>query len=637
MMGRLLFLALLISGSAALAQNNYDSALIPKELLPYASAVVRDEETSIEVKDLDNVIYHIKKIITVLNSNGDDQADLFVHYDKTTSVRSIRGAIYNEFGKLTQKIREHDFEDIAASDGFSLFRDDRFKHYTKAITQYPYTIEFEYEVKTRQSLDFPDWSPSPDNETAVEKSTYTFICKPAFAFRYKEINVPSKVVTASAADGMKSYTWEVKNMKARRYEPLSPNWRSMLTRVIIAPEKFSYENYNGTFSNWQQLGQWMYDDLIKDRETLPGETVQHIKDLTADITDPKLKAKKIYEYMQQKTHYISVQIGIGGWRPFAAADVDKDGYGDCKALVNYTKSLLKAAGIDSWYCVVYGNHHEKLNLLEDFASLQGNHVILCLPFKNDTTWLECTSQQIPFGFLSDFTDDRIALACTPDGGKLMHTPKYTANDNLVTRKAEFTIGDDGVLAGSMQTAFRGTDYDDREGILRESQQGRIRDLKKYYPINNLDIKSLEYKQDKDIKPVTYENIKLSANEYGAAANGKFYFLLNSIDRYSEHEVPKQVRNRQNPVCINRGWTEDDNISYTLPKGYKLESDPLNISIEKPFGSFSVTMTVSGDQLIYKRKLQMKDGAYSKDLYPDVVDFYESVADADNYNVILAKN
>jgi len=262
----LFFLSLLLAGETAIAQNGYDASFIPKDLLPYASAVVRNEQTTIEVKDFDNVFYHIKRAVTVLNSNGDDEADLLVHYNKNTTVKSIRGAVYNEFGKLTQKITERDFEDIAASDGFSLFLDDRFKHYTKAVTQYPYTIEFEYEVKTRQSLDFPDWIPNENTETAVEKSTYTFICKQTFALRYKEFNVPSNVVTAFTPEGMRSYSWEAKNIKARRHEPLSPNWRNILTRVMVAPEKFSYENYSGSFTNWQQLGKWMYDDLIKDRE-----------------------------------------------------------------------------------------------------------------------------------------------------------------------------------------------------------------------------------------------------------------------------------------------------------------------------------------------------------------------------------
>ena len=97
-----------------------------------------------------------------------------------------------------------------------------------------------------------------------------------------------------------------------------------------------------------------------------------------------------------------------------------------------------------------------------------------------------------------------------------------------------------------------------------------------------------------------------------------------------------MRNRINPVTIERGYTEEDNIIYTLPKGYSLDSDPLDVKIDKPFGTYTATMAVKGDQLVYSRKFQVKDGTYSKDVYQDVVAFYQSVVDADNYNVVLVK-
>ncbi len=53
--------------------------------------------------------------------------------------------------------------------------------------------------------------------------------------------------------------------------------------------------------------------------------------------------------MQDKTRYISVQIGIGGWKPMLADDVNKLGYGDCKGLTNYTKALLEAVDVPSYY------------------------------------------------------------------------------------------------------------------------------------------------------------------------------------------------------------------------------------------------------------------------------------------------
>ena len=77
--------------------------------------------------------------------------------------------------------------------------------------------------------------------------------------------------------------------------------------------------FDGSFAtNWNELGKWLYDKLLVTRVKYCTEgTVAHIRELTKDIPDPKLKAKKIYEYMQAKTHYISVQVGIGGYvQPF---------------------------------------------------------------------------------------------------------------------------------------------------------------------------------------------------------------------------------------------------------------------------------------------------------------------------------
>jgi hypothetical protein len=266
---------------------------------------------------------------------------------------------------------------------------------------------------------------------------------------------------------------------------------------------------------------------------------------------------------------------------------------------------------------------------------QGDHVILCLPFKNDTTWLECTSQKMPFAFLGDFTADRTVLACTPQGGKLMHTPKYLAGNNLQIRTGSFTINDAGELAGSMETLFKGTQYDNREGIIDESPTEQLKELKRIYPVNNLEIEKFEFKQDKSQQPVTTENIKLAARDYASVNDDKFYFMINPVNRRTS--TPRDVRNRINEVYINDGYTDEDEIGYTLPKGYRLDKMPLNINLKEPFGTFTATMRLKGDQLTYTRKIQIIDGNYGKDTYPNLVDFYRKVADADDYSITLVKS
>ena len=622
--------------TSATAQQNYDVSLISKDLLPYASAVVRNEEVSYEIKDLDNVIYTIKKVVTVLNKNGDDAAQIVVSYDRSTAVKYIRGLVYNEFGKVTGKIAEKDFNDVAAISNYSLFEDSRVKYFNPAVTTYPYTVEYEYEVRYKQSINFRDWMPISETNQAIEKSSYKFICNPAFNIRYKEFNIADKAVINTDPKGLKTYSWQVVNKKALKDEPYSPGWRNFLTRVMIAPDKFLYGNINGSFKNWQEMGKFVNDKLLLKRDEISPETKSYIKDLTANIADPKQKARKIYEYMQQKTHYISVQVGVGGYQPFLAADVDRLSYGDCKALVNYTQALLKVAGIESYYCIVKSGD-EKVSLLPEFASMgQADHIILCMPFKGDTTWVDCTSQTAPFGYLGGFTADRTVLACTPEGGKLMHTPAYPSQSNLQVGKANFVIDKEGTLQGDLDISYKGTQYDTPEELIGEPMTEQVKLLQKRYgTIGNLQIDHFTIKQDKSLQPVTIEDIRLNARDFAVTENNKLYFSINPVNRFKR--VPRDVRNRTNPVYINSGFTDEDEVVYNIPPGYKSDMAPLTVSLDKPFGKFTATMILKNDKLVFKRHLQILEGTYSKDTYRDLVDFYQAVADADAYTVMLVKS
>lgn len=625
---------ILLLGKLCIAQVNYDPGLIPKSLLPYASAVVRNKEVTIQVLNTDNTVYHVKNAITVLNKNGDDKARITIWHNKSNQIKYVKGLIYDEYGKQIAKFSESSFRDVSAANDFSLFEDSRVKYFAPAVISYPYTIEYEYEVRSKQSLNFNSWEPANKVGIAVEKSSFTFICKPDFQIRYKEINLPNTAAVSTNAEGLKTYSWYINNLKAFRDEPYSPDPDTYQSSVRIAPESFSYEGIKGSFTNWNELGKWVYDKLLLNRDQLPPETIAHVKDITKDITDPKQKARKIYQYVQQKTRYISVQIGIGGYRPFTAAEVDKLGYGDCKALVNYTYALLKTVGIESYYCQVQAGDQKK-DMMPNFASMdQGNHVILCIPFKNDTTWLECTNQKIPFGFLGTFTGNRTVLACTPQGGKLLHTPYYTSQSNTQVRKAQFTVSTVGELSGNMQTWFKGTQYGNREELMGESATEQEKELKKIYPINNFEIKGFSFTQDKDQDPVTTENIKFFARDYASVNNDKIFFLINPVNR--QVSTPRDIRNRLNDVYINYGYTDEDEIIYKLPAGYRLEKAPLNISVNKPFGTYIATMSIKDGILTYNRKMQIIDGNYTKDTYQDLIRFYQDVADADNYNVMLVK-
>jgi transglutaminase-like putative cysteine protease len=629
------FLMLMVMGINTFAQQKYEVSLIPKDLLSHAEAVIRANETTIEVKGLDAVSQHIKYVVTILNKNGDREAAKYLYYNKSEQIRSVKGNIYDEFGKLTNKILERDFEDRSATDGFSLFLDDRYKYFRPAVTNYPYTVEYDYELYSKQTLFLPDWDPNPRQSTgvSVEHSSYKFTCKPDFDIRYKALNNPGEAVITTLPL-LKTYRWEISHVKAWRDEPYSPTDDKIFPSVKIAPEKFSYAGVSGSFTNWEEYGRFIYDKLLKNRDKLPPETAAYVKSLTDSITDPKLKAKKIYEYMQQKTRYVSVQIGIGGYQPFTATEVDQSSYGDCKALVNYTQSLLRAVGIESYYVLNMAGR-TKQSAITDFASMnQFNHVILCLPFKNDTTWIDCTSKENPFGYLGDFTDDRIVLACTPMGGKLMRTPQFAPSGNTQARFASFTITPEGELEGEMKTEFKGTQYDNRYDLMHEAFTEQVKKIKEIYSIENLDIQTYNLTENKSIAPIATETIKLRARDYMSQNGNRYFFTPNTASRYIK--PLKNVMNRSTDVYINRGYWDTDEITYNLPEGFDVKIKPLLVSIDKPFGKYTASTRIDGHKLIYRRSLQINSGTYNKDTYGDLVDFYQDVYDADHYTVTIEK-
>ncbi|HUH32766.1 MAG TPA: DUF3857 domain-containing transglutaminase family protein, partial [Daejeonella sp.] len=546
------FSMLMLTVGNLIAQPAYQVSTINKELLPRASAVIRNFDLRIVVKDADQVSYHYKIATTVLNKNGDEAAALYLPYNKSMQIRSVKGAIYNEFSILVSKLSEKSFKDVSAISDFSLFEDSRVKLFRPAVTTYPYTVEYEYEIQAKHTMYFPNWFPKSSADISVEKSAFHFSSSPEFTIRYRERNYNGEPVKIHETEKVRSYNWEIKNLKASRFEPYSLEPEDLFASVQIAPNAFKYLGVQGAFTNWNEMGTWMDEKLLKGRNEIPAQTAAYIKSLTKDISDPKLKARKIYEFVQAKTRYVSVQIGIGGFQPITAAEVDKMGYGDCKGLANYTQGLLKIAGIDSYYAVIYAGD-KKRDAIPDFASMdQFNHVILAIPFANETIWIDCTSKVNPFGYLGNFTDDRLALICTEQGGKLIRTPKFTEDRSLQHRKASFIVDAPGNLTGNMTTTFEGSQYDNREMLMNEPITEQIKRIPEFYNIGAAQIVSFKLSQNKSINPITTENIDLKVSNYATRNGQEIHIPLNQLNRQSP---AREISNRENMVYVNRGYLD----------------------------------------------------------------------------------
>lgn len=447
---------LLSIGPAFAGDPIYPAMLIPDSLKKNAHAVTRLEEVTVKVNDPRDVRMTMHYIVTVLDAEGEKFAYFAGGYDKLTEIRSIKGTLYDGLGLPIKKLKQSDIQDLSGTGG-DLMTDDRIKRHVFYHNLYPHTVEYEVEIRYNHSYYLPKWRPQDDESIAVEQSKLTVITPKDYLLRYKALNYKGEPLLGN--DGSdRTYTWEAKNLCAVPEEPYAPHWSTRSISVLLAPASFEMAQYKGTMNTWEEFGKFSYI-LNQGRDVLPDNIKQTVHQLTDGLAREQ-KISKLYEYLQQHTRYISVQLGIGGWQTFDAAYVASKGYGDCKALSNYMCAMLKEAGVKASCVLVYAGEDRNDVTLADFPSPSFNHVIVCVPDTKDTTWLECTSSTVPLGYMGEFTGNRSVLIVDENGGKLVRTPVYSMEQNVQTRNIVAKVEESGEMSVRANSRYSALQTDD---------------------------------------------------------------------------------------------------------------------------------------------------------------------------------
>ncbi|TYA69858.1 DUF3857 domain-containing protein [Seonamhaeicola marinus] len=630
-------LLLLFTSFVGLSQNNFYSSLtIDDNLKQNANAVVRLSETNVEIKSIDNMVITNKQIITVFNKKGDRSVNSAVYYDNNVKVKEVKAIMYNDFGTVIKKFKKNDFKDVSAVSGGTLYSDARNIYLEYTPIKYPYTLEFTSVVNTSNTAFIPSFSPVENYFLSIEKSKYTISYPENFTIRKKEQCIKGLDIDAKNSDGNITYT--LSNVEAFKPESYSPPFRSIIPRVLFASNDFNYEGVKAKVNDWESMGKWFNDNLLKGRTALPAATISEIKSLINEDDSDLEKARKVYQYVQDNTRYISVQVGVGGMQPISASNVDRVKYGDCKGLTNYTKSLLDVVGVKSYYTRLYASPYNRLDVDKDFVSFGGqtNHVILNIPQENsEDIWLECTSQKLPFGFIGDFTDDRDVLVITPEGGKILHTKKYEEDESLQTITATCEIGNDGGLKTEVKVVSEGIQYDNKFWLETETQRDLDTHYKKRWKyINGLSLNEIDVTNNKDAIEFV-ESLKFNTSSYSKLIGERMLVAVNVLNR--DIDIPNRYRTRHLPLQIKRGFKDVDEVEIKLPTNYKIESQPKDVVIENKFGSYKMTITPKDENtIIYKREFIVRDGDFPKEDYTSFRDFYKEVSKKDNAKIALIK-
>ena len=614
-------------------EGEYAVSKIAAGLLKNANAVLRSEELRFEIKSTKETILTSHFVITILNEKGDQWADFFEHYNKYRSINDFEGVLYDANGKQLKKIKKKDLVDLSGVSDESLMEDSRIRRHNFYYRVYPYTVEYTVLIENKATLFFPMWSPQRGENLSVESSSITVVSDRDYVVRYKAFGNASEPKIREEK-GKKIMTWSAANMNSIIREPFSPMWHELTTIVIFGPSEFQMDDYKGNMRSWQDFGKFVHT-LRQGRDQLPPSIKEVVHAIADRLPDPKEKIARLYEYMQKHTRYISIQLGIGGWQPFAASDVAAKGYGDCKALTNYMYSLLQEAGIKSFYAMIRAGKNANY-ITEDFPSQQFNHVILCVPLSNkDSVWLECTSQTMPAGYLGDFTADRPALLVDESGGKLVRTPKYAMSENVQSRTIKASLEESGTLNIIAKNAYSGMQQDDIHGMINSLSKEKVKEhLQEQFNFATYDINTFDYRENKSEAPVINETLDITVSNY-ATITGKRLFIVPNVMTRTGSKLSVDTA-RKYDILLNFEYKDIDSVEILLPAGYTPESMPKDAAIKSRFGQYTTSIRLKENKLFYYRTMEHYSGRFPAAQYGELAEFANAVYKADRTRVVLIK-
>lgn len=594
-----------------------------------ANVVIRQENNIFRVHSPSKAQLEVQKVMTIMNEEGNSAVPFYLYYDSHRQLKSLSATVFDAEGRQTAQINADEFGDYPAVQDAPLLEHNRFKVYAHNTDHYPFTIAFHYTIDIEGLYRYPNWSPVKAEGIAVQEATFQLIIPDSLRFHYQsyQLDEGPEIV---AGQKEKTYTWQVRNQKPVRVEPLGPEFYEITPTLQLFPESFSYDGVAGSAESWDRFGSWV-NQFLRSDDSVSDTTRDEILKLVEHTSEIRQKIRLIRDYVHTRSRYVHLPLGIGTYQPMGLAQFEKAGYGDSKAFTYYMQSLLEIAGIRSHYALVNGGKFAT-DVEKGLPGAQFNQAILAVPLAGDTLWLDCTDPYRPVGYPGYLLSDRDVLIITEEGGRLVRTPTYSAHENLQARHASIQLSEEGHASAEVVTRFSGLQYAHISPVLLLSSGQQEEVIYRKTPLSSFHLESYSYYGRADESPHIEEKLIINLEDFGKSSADRMYFnpnLMNQMDG-----LPPLQDERKYDVKIKREFLDVDTLWYTLPESMKVLSLPEEIRIQSEFGEYRMAVRQDGKQLQYTRYLQTNKGSFTAESYADLQKFYEDVVRADQRKVIL---
>ena len=369
---------------------------------------------------------------------------------------------------------------------------------------------------------------------------------------------------------------------------------------------------------------------------------QVVAQIVASGDSPAVKLQKIYartqrvrnlSYEAEKTEQEEKREKIK--RAANVQDLLKKGYGWGDEITWLFLGLARAAGFEAYPCLV-SSRSEYFFQRQRMNSAELNAKVVLVKVNGQELYFEPGAAFTPYGLLPWPESGVVGLKLTKDGGTWIQTTLPESESSHIERNAELKLLDDGSLEGQLTVTYTGL-----EALSRRVEERNEDDTerKKYLEEQIKDAIPAGCEVELTNKP-NWETSELSlAAEFHlkvpgwVSAVGRRALLPTGL--FAAHEKTMfEHADRIYPVYFIYPYKKIDDLKIELPLGWK------TINLPKPFdqdvkgAQFTLKVDDNNGSLHIRRELRSDLFLLSKESYPALRHFYQTVKTQDEQQIML---
>lgn len=518
-------------------------------------------------------------------------------------------------------------------------------------------LEYKYELRYDDNyFSSPSWE--IQQRYPVRKAHYAFT--PFKAFQKGAQATTSQVLIDARGNAVNSLIWwrllpkgtDLQNDAIGRFSldltdvPPAPDeeWMPPIESLLYHVQ-FYYMSAHDSTDFWvSEAKRWSKEvDHFADPSKAIREAAAGIVAPTDSDVD---KAKKLYKAVQalDNTDYSrkknAVELKRMGLREARRAEdtwAQKSGSSQDIALLYL--AMLRAAGITAYDMKVADRETGVFDpSYLNFGQLDDDIVIAVLGGKE--VLLDPGEKMCPFQTVSWRHSGAGGVRESADGRAAAVSPQQAYTANTTTRIGDITIDEHGQITGSISFIFNGQDAlrwrqtalrSDLDQVKKEFDRSLLAEVPDGVEANLDHFLSLD---DPDVNLIAIVNVK---GGLGTATSKRLMLPGFFFETRGAHPFVAEEK-REEPVDMHYADEVTDQITYHLPAGMTVEGAPQDEKI--PWQGHAVLASkskVAAAQVIVARQLARGFTFVKADEYPNLRDFYQKVATADQQQIVLARS